>query len=361
MPAFSITSTTSYAATAAAAEATPPAQASEAKEPPPIFRVHGRTSDRRLDAAAANRVPEELEVAYRRIRDAQTAVENLRKKLTTIEKNPTYSDNGEFRRPMARSSQDLGVSAGDLNEHFHNVSELNDIKDGSFDINGTTINVSVHDSIDDIVDDINSSGEPVTAQYDLSTGRFLIVADDEEVGFVLSNDTADFFSTLFIAEGDYERRPFTEKDSPGETLRRRPNDITPELRELDRTLSALLEDIDSDDEDESARIVKQVRGDIGGGARLTYSRRNLPNTETRLQSAFGAGADLEDTLDRFTVNVESFQRRLESAPNDTFDFLASLSSASPGLVKQLESGLAALEEQFRGEIGSRGGLVSLLA
>ena len=218
-----------------------------------------------------------------------------------------------------------------------------------------------HDDLNDVISAINGSGEGVTASYDFTYGEFTIVNDTAPGSFSLGNDSSGFLAALFLAEGAHQSRPYTEDKTPGESLRDSPAAVLSGLQALDSTLSDLLSDIDGEDEDEAARIVGLVHHDVGAGMRLTYSRRSLPNTDTSAYSPFGASYSLEDTLDRFTFTVDAFHREVVSSPDSTFSFFGSDSDSSPGLVEQLENGLAAIEEQLRGEIGSRGGLVSLLA
>jgi hypothetical protein len=69
-----------------------------------------------------------------------------------------------------------------------------DVTAGSFEINGTTIDVQADDSINDVLDSINSSGAGVTATFDAASETVLLTQDTpgSTPDIVLSNDTSGF-------------------------------------------------------------------------------------------------------------------------------------------------------------------------
>ena len=69
---------------------------------------------------------------------------------------------------------------------------------GSFEINGTTINVAADDSINDVLDSINSSGAGVTATFDAATETVLLTQNTpgSTPDIVLSNDTSGFVAAV---------------------------------------------------------------------------------------------------------------------------------------------------------------------
>ena len=71
-----------------------------------------------------------------------------------------------------------------------------DVTSGSFQINGTTIDVQADDSINSVLDTINSSGAGVTATFDAATEKVLLTQDTpgSTQDIVLSNDTSGFLA-----------------------------------------------------------------------------------------------------------------------------------------------------------------------
>jgi len=84
------------------------------------------------------------------------------------------------------------------------VASLSTISSGTFEINGVAVTVDVlNDSIDDLLERINSSGAGVTASYDPSTGELGIQADDSS-DLVLQDGTSNFLSVFGLEDGTFQ-------------------------------------------------------------------------------------------------------------------------------------------------------------
>jgi len=72
------------------------------------------------------------------------------------------------------------------------------VTDGSFQINGTTINVNASDSINSVLDRINQSDAGVTATFDAATEKVLLTQDTpgSTQDIVLANDTSGFLAAV---------------------------------------------------------------------------------------------------------------------------------------------------------------------
>ena len=72
------------------------------------------------------------------------------------------------------------------------------VSDGSFQINGTTINVNASDSINSVLDRINQSDAGVTATFDAATEKVLLTQDTpgSTQDIVLANDTSGFLAAV---------------------------------------------------------------------------------------------------------------------------------------------------------------------
>jgi len=73
-----------------------------------------------------------------------------------------------------------------------------DVTSGSFEINGTTIDVAADDTINSVLDKINQSAAGVTASYDAATETVLLTQDTpgSTPDIVLANDTSGFVAAV---------------------------------------------------------------------------------------------------------------------------------------------------------------------
>ena len=73
-----------------------------------------------------------------------------------------------------------------------------DVTSGSFEINGTTIDVAADDSINSVLDKINQSAAGVTASYDAASETVLLTQDTpgSTPDIVLANDTSGFVAAV---------------------------------------------------------------------------------------------------------------------------------------------------------------------
>jgi hypothetical protein len=73
-----------------------------------------------------------------------------------------------------------------------------DVTSGSFEINGTTIDVVADDTINSVLDKINDSDAGVTASYDAATERVLLTQNTpgSTPDIVLANDTSGFLAAV---------------------------------------------------------------------------------------------------------------------------------------------------------------------
>ena len=72
------------------------------------------------------------------------------------------------------------------------------VSDGSFQINGATIDVNASESINDVLDRINQSSAGVTATFDIATERVLLTQNTtgSAPDIVLENDTSGFLAAM---------------------------------------------------------------------------------------------------------------------------------------------------------------------
>ena len=97
-----------------------------------------------------------------------------------------------------------------------NLEEGLSISDGSFEINGTTIDVNASDSINTVLDRITQSDANVSATFDAATEKVLLTQKTRGGGqdIVLGNDTSGFLSALKLEGAMPTPGSSSEADNP---------------------------------------------------------------------------------------------------------------------------------------------------
>ncbi|MCM8529188.1 MAG: hypothetical protein NE327_21880 [Lentisphaeraceae bacterium] len=113
----------------------------------------------------------------------------------------------------------LDLSLTDTQSAISGISELDGISMGSFHINGVDFQIDTSsESLEDIIDKINSADAGVKASFDFSEGQ-LIIESQRDKPLFLMNGSSNFFSATnlkdgFIAsEASINKKEFLESDS----------------------------------------------------------------------------------------------------------------------------------------------------
>ena len=113
----------------------------------------------------------------------------------------------------------LDLSLTDTQSAISGISELDGISTGSFHINGVDFQIDTSsESLEDIIDKINSADAGVKASFDFSEGQ-LIIESERDKPLFLMNGSSNFFSATnlkdgFIAsEAGINKKEFLESDS----------------------------------------------------------------------------------------------------------------------------------------------------
>ncbi|MDX2475180.1 MAG: flagellin hook IN motif-containing protein [Candidatus Krumholzibacteria bacterium] len=153
-----------------------------------------------------------------------------------------------------------------------------DVGPGTFEVNGTTINVAADDSINSVLAKINGSAAGVTATYSMSTELVTLVHDTPGVAgsISLQNDTSGFLATTKLA---------------GATL----------VAGIEDQRDSLLKDLD--------RFVATTAGDVfinGTAIAIDPDADSLQDVIDRINaSESGAQASIDATGRYFTLTAEN--------------------------------------------------------
>jgi hypothetical protein len=112
-----------------------------------------------------------------------------------IAKNDTFTlevyDNVDYAVDPSKAFNGTGADDPNLQSGL-------DVTSGSFEINGTTIDVAADDSINSVLDKINQSDAGVTASYDAASETVLLTQNTpgSTADIVLANDTSGFVAAV---------------------------------------------------------------------------------------------------------------------------------------------------------------------
>ena len=99
------------------------------------------------------------------------------------------------------SSESLVLTFGDEQSSIDSISNLSELRSGSFKINGVVIEIDTSsDSLEDIIDRINNSSAGVSASYDYSD-QTVTISSLERNQILLENGSSNLFTGLNLHEG----------------------------------------------------------------------------------------------------------------------------------------------------------------
>lgn len=131
---------------------------------------------------------------------------------------------------------------GNSSTPIDQVAELAGVSSGTIQINGVSISLNVNnDSLDDMVDRINSSSANVTAVIDSQTDRLSITTNNGDLA--LSSGGTGFFEEIGIDDGVYESESTNVATKKGVSSTRR-RSVTRAISDVSRALNALFESPD---------------------------------------------------------------------------------------------------------------------
>lgn len=177
------------------------------------------------------------------------------------------------------------------------VAELSLVRSGTLSVNGVQMSIDVSvDSLDDVLDRINSSGAGVTAEYDAETGRVTVTGNGSN-SVKLGDGTSRFFSGVGVLEGTY-----AGEQRSAQTRFRDPKGVTGDLVELVQAYESLFAEAF---EGFGSGAVESLQGELAAAVGAAFA--GAFGSEGSETVRTGLGLDL--------VNDGSGRRRLEVDTN----------------------------------------------
>ena len=240
------------------------------------------------------------------------------------------------------------------------VPRFSSAQSGYVNINGVAIAIDVNvDSFNDVLDRINASGAGVTASFEDSTQRVVLVSNDPSQDLVLDSGGTGFFPALDISNGTYRSR----QASRG--LIGMPQwyafQFAHAVQDVAEALNALFE------EPESGIVLdaflKQLRQKIE-----TAIQKSFDSEELHFETQFGVEFDFRDTKKPFFDFSEDNLNRLASSliHNRHVREIRSLffdryNLKGDGLATRLTEALKHAESDLEMTLGGRGLLTNMWA
>jgi len=259
------------------------------------------------------------------------------------------------------ATQILGKDPDDA-ELISTVSALSGISTGNFSINGVSISVDTSiDSLNDVIDRINSSAAGVTATFSESQDKLDIKSNSPSADLVLSNGSSGFFSGVNITPGTF--KPKAGVDPSKARTFEAPDTVRRRLLEVGRELDALFQDKFKGISNE---VVEDLRGQLRDSISAAFESILEDTERSTLRSGFGIAFSFSDTAQGiFDFDLRKFNRSVSEKFNQLTNFLFrdELYLQPGGLIPSLIGKLKDLEADIADTLGaaSTGLVVDVMA
>ncbi len=233
------------------------------------------------------------------------------------------------------------------------VDEFSSVQSGNITINGTDIAIDINtDSLEDVLNSINSAGIGVTASLD-QTGQFVTLsANSPSIQLTLEEGSTGFFAAIGISTGTYSatkgsrrHRGMSEPD-----IRK----FTTSLRKVSSAMTNLFDD--SKYGGKPGKLLEGVRSNIRNAVQASFDSEG-PKFKTAFGIHFnfdhvkGEVFDFSRIHERRFKSVLSTREGVESIKNL---FLGTSTAKKGRLIDRLISTLKTAEASLQNRIGSKG-------
>ncbi|MEE9392205.1 MAG: hypothetical protein V3W41_06845 [Planctomycetota bacterium] len=263
---------------------------------------------------------------------------------------------------FAATKLDTGISTagndgfqGDVDSRIADISSLNGISSGTFEVNGVTLNVDVdNDSLQDVIDTINASGAGVTASYDAENADISIVSNSGG-SIVLGDGTSDLFSVLDVSTG-VSISPRRNGGNAGN-----PQVISDAFENITREFNRLFSDLGGVSPLQRNLANIDFKGAIRGAFQQAFGEF-LGGDE--LDTGIGIVFDFSDDADELLRFDESeFRSSLRSKSVRASQFLGDekVTGGRGGLATRFADAIKRIEDRVQDRLGILGGVLDILA
>ncbi|MFK7738327.1 MAG: hypothetical protein AB8B50_20050, partial [Pirellulaceae bacterium] len=219
---------------------------------------------------------------------------------------------------------------------------------GAFDVNGVSISVDpTTDSLEDVLERIETLAPDVTATYSESTGRVSISSTTTTGDLLLANDTSGLLATLGLAEGTFNSTTQRGEKVFGTRSRRT---IVRSMDEIALNLTSILRQDSSRGNSYLASIQNQLQGSASRFLSTDLQSLGI-QVSTRNNSSIESVA-----VDKSILNSSL---RRQSTSQDVEQLLLGNAQAE-GFAEALYTQVTDIEEALRRDLAAEGKLLNLV-
>lgn len=244
-------------------------------------------------------------------------------------------------------------SDADTETALDNVAALSGVQSGTFSINGRQLSIDTsEDSLNDLLEDINSSGAGVTATLSSDGESLSIVASDDTSNIELNDGSSGFFTAVGIQTGTVEASVVEGTEDEGIDSRKAMRRIT----ELGDNLAELLATVSGAFEENGDAVREQFRTAVRG-AFETHFDPTIRNDRQTFK-AFGISFDFTQPADRIVeIDRSEFDRAIRTKGDEVLKLLLTdrTRPAGDGLLAAFDNAIAGIQHAIRDGIGSDDG------
>ena len=233
------------------------------------------------------------------------------------------------------------------------VSQFASIQSGTITVEGVQISIDVNaDSLNDVINRINTSGAAATASLSADSQRVTIVPSSSSAQLDLDSGTTGFFSAVGIADGSYKSTRVTVGMS-----RAHASQVADAVEEVSEAFNALFDDAGFGAAPSSVLALRR------DAERAVAAAFDAPGP--RFRTDFGVEFDFrfggQEVFDLSSSDKQELLSALTTDVGNVNDlFLGPTSSTPSGLIARLNSVLAEADSDVVAQLGSSGRFVDLL-
>ena len=261
----------------------------------------------------------------------------------------TLTAKGANQSVTSGNAQHESISALTLSSgSSSSISELANISDGNFTINGQQITVDTNsDTLDSIISKINSADPNITASYNSSTQKFELSSSND---IVLSNGSSNFFDAVSMPSGkvssgsDELKASFYKNDKFREAI-----------NQFARNLNKILKLVDDESvpelKEEGEGYIEDLKEAVKKSINNIYDEEY--ETESYFRTSFGLSISFNGE-EFFSFSEKEFNKSVVKNYNDIENFLNTFSEdgSEGGLLEQLEAATTKISNDLNTKIDS---------
>ncbi|MFH1998443.1 MAG: hypothetical protein ABIK28_02130, partial [Planctomycetota bacterium] len=244
------------------------------------------------------------------------------------------------------SKSSLGFS--DLSSDISEISQLSGVKSGTFSINDVTFSVDTnHNSLGDIISDINNSTAGVKASFNAAESKIQIRSVGAWEQFTLSDGTSGLFTELNVTEGAHgsanvpEMQKFIQSEKFGKDLA----DFAKSFQDF------FASEFDVVAKDEGEKAITSLKEAVKDVFKEVFSITDKDELESHMGISFNFDESSEEVMH---VDTRKLSSSMDFSANTFANFILGKESAGSragGFLSAIDSALDKISESLVPKLG----------